>query len=84
MTDGTSDLYNLPKPPDPADGTGRELDLELGSLSKEQVHEWLMQDPTAAVKYLKDEYEADADWEKYPRFSALDDITVLTMALVAG
>ena len=84
MTDGTSDLYNLPTPPDPADGTGRDLGLGLGSLSKEQVHEWLMQDPTAAVKYLKDEYEADADWEKYPRFSALDDITVLTMALVAG
>lgn len=84
MTDGTSDLYNLPTPPDPADGTGRDLGLGLGSLSKEQVHEWLMEDPTAAVKYLKDEYEADADWEKYPRFSALDDITVLTMALVAG
>ena len=44
----------------------------------------LMEDPTAAVKYLKDEYEADADWEKYSCFSALDDIMVLTMALQAG
>ncbi len=77
MTDGTSDLYNLPKP---ADGPERDL----GPLSKEQVHEWLMEDPTAAVEYLKEEYEADADWEKYPRFKALDDITVLAMAVVAG
>lgn len=69
MSDGISDLYNCPHR------------LHGRTLSKSQVHYWLMNDSEGAMEYLKREYEKDLEWEKYPRFKAIDDITIISARL---
>ena len=73
MTDGIADLYKM----DSFNLGNSHISDNYIKQTQARIHELLIKDPLSAVATLKEEYEADPEWNKYPRFKEIDNITIL-------
>lgn len=77
MTDGIADLYKMDRF-NPGHSYTSDNDIKQIQV---RIHELLIKDPLSAVATLKEEYKADPEWDKYPRFKEIDDITILGLSI---
>ena len=77
MTDGIVDLYKMDSF-NPGHSYTSDNDVNQMQTS---IHDLLIEEPLSAVATLKEEYEADPEWNKYPRFKEIDDITILGLSI---